>query len=231
MHSSSILMATFAAAVSANMQRMVVTIPKLVAERGVWARQTDSASGTASVDPVCESASETLASLVEDLPTPPAALESWAEASATATAAASSGDDDDCNISVPASLSSEYSAYSTSVLEWYSSWSSEIEAVVAECTEFEADATALSVCTSNDALATGSSTGTASVASVSATTTSTSKKTTTTTSTGTSSASGSSTQTSSSSATSAAATAGAAAREVGIAGAVIAGVLGAVIAL
>lgn len=226
-------MATFAAAVSANMERMVVPMPQLGVERAIAARQTDSYGSytddsyysdypTASVDPACQSATETLLALVSDLPTAPDDLESWAEASATAAS-------DSCGFSVPASLASEYSAYSTSVIEWYSSYSSDIEDVIAQCTDFEGDVSDFSICTANDALATGTASGTSGVASVSATTTSSVTKTT-----GTSSSSSSSSSTkssSSSSATSAAATAGAAAREVGIVGAVIAGVLGAVVAL
>lgn len=213
-------MATFAAAVSANMERMVVPVPQLAAERAIAARQTDSFSSdfpTSSLDPACESATDELYTIFAAVPTPASDLENWAE---TATAVS----DDSCDFSVPASLSSEYNDYSSSVVAWYSSYSSEIEDAISECTDLGLDVSDFSVCTANDALTTGTASGTSKVASVSATTTSSGTKTT---------ASGTSTKSSSSSssATSAAATAGAAAREVGIVGAVVAGVLGAVIAL
>lgn len=237
MHSSTILLSALAAVVSADMQHLAVPgLPKRV----IQARQTAdtssvesaSATGTAdstgladpsgTSDPGCESAYSTILSLYTEIPTPAPDVASYI-ASYTAT--------DDCTYSVPASLTSDYDAWTSDVLSWYSGTAGEIiSSAISQCTDLSTeDSSDISgVCTSGAA---GGST-VSGVASASATTTNSKGET----STGTAASetkTGSKTTGSSASATTteAAQTNGAAMREAGAVGAVFAGVLGAVIAL
>lgn len=237
MYTSTILLATLAATqVSANMQRLSIPYPRVALEqRGLAARQTDddTAYPTATEDAACESAYDALASLVTDMPTPPPALESWA-----LTETGLDTVTDECSFSVPASVSSDYAAYSSALLSWYDAHTSEFSSAVAQCTDLAEETSDLDACTS--APASSSSTAGGGVASNSASATATgssssaagstgaSTKTTLATTASSASTTGASSASSSSSAV---ATAGAAAREVGLAGAVLAGVLGAVVAL
>lgn len=238
MYTSTILLVTLAATqASANMQRLSIPYPRVALEqRGLAARQTDddTAYPTATEDAACESAYDALASLVTDMPTPPPALESWALTETDLDTVT-----DECSFSVPASVSSDYAAYSSSLLSWYDAHTSEFSSAVAQCTDLAEETSDLDACTSSDGgLASASSTAagaasnsasaTATGSSPAAESTGASTKTTLATTASSASTTGASSASSSSSAV---ATAGAAAREVGLAGAVLAVVLGAVVAL
>lgn len=219
MHSSAVLVAALAATVSANMRPVEIPLPK----RGIEARQTDSTDQpTGTADAACMSAIDTIYSLVTNIPTPPADVASFV---ATQT------DSDPCSVSIPNSLTSEYSSWTSQVLSWYSaSAEGPISSAAAQCpslTDGGSNSTDIGVCTTDVAVGSGTpgtsetsgttSTGGGGAASASATTTR-------------SSATGSSTTTAAASSKSsqAAAVSG---RDVGIMGAVFAGILGAVAAL
>lgn len=209
MHSSIFLLAVAGASVSANMQALHVPVPN----RALEARQTGSST---SEDEGCISALTALEAIITSIPTPPADLESYVETATAATV-------DPCTLDLPDSLTSEYSAYSTSVVSWYSANSAEINSALSQCTEYSSyESEIAGICTSS------------AVQDSAATTTAATFTTTTGAATGAKTtaggATGSSATKSSSSATTAA-TAGAAMREVGVTGALLAGVMGIAMAL
>ncbi|KAK7748749.1 hypothetical protein SLS53_000773 [Cytospora paraplurivora] len=183
---SQLVIAALAAAASANL-----VVPGHIAikyENHNVARATGTASSGLS-DAVCES--EVL-SVASSLPTAAPAFESYA-LTQTQT--------DACAITIPASLSKDYSSYLTALESWYTkSGSSAIYSILSECPQYAAYTESLSVCSTVAGAATSGSSATA--------------------------ASGSSAASSSSTSSS-----GASAREVGIVGAVLAGVLGVAAAL
>lgn len=218
MHSQLVL-AALAASVSASIN----LIPGHMAIRRdlVVARQTtaDAPSATSGglSDTECQA---TLLAIATDLPMPNDDLLSW-EQEQTGT--------DPCSITeVPSSLSAEYTSYTDAVLSWYAESSSELFAALSECPQYAGAVSEVAVCTSSlsaEATATGSSASNATGTSGSGSSASASG------SSATQSGSSSSTGTASGSASSSAETAGAAVREVGIVGAVLAGVLGVAVAL
>lgn len=176
------------------------------------------ATGTATAglsDAACETE---VMSVAAGLPTAAPAFESYA-LTQTQT--------DACAVTVPASLSAEYSSYLTALESWYTaSGSSAIYSVLSQCPQYAAYTDSLSVCSTDVAAATSASsaaksTGTASGSSAAAAASGTS----------TGAASSSSTSSAKASSSSSASKSGASAREVGIVGAVLAGVLGAAAAL
>ncbi|KAI3397394.1 hypothetical protein diail_10845 [Diaporthe ilicicola] len=218
MHSQLFVVA-LAASVSANLFPAHVPIKR----EHLVARQTDAPTATGSSDADCQA---TLLSIATELPMPDDDLLSWEEAQ-TAT--------DPCSISdVPSSLSSDYTSYTDAVLSWYSASSSELLAALSACPQYAGAASEVQVCTSlaagaattgSGSSATTSATGSGSESS--ATGSAASKSSGSATKSGSSGSTGSATGSASSSTE----TAGAPMREVGVMGAVLAGVLGVAVAL
>jgi hypothetical protein len=125
MHANSLLLA-LAAAAAASAQINMKAVAGFRRDT-LEARQTDSS----------ECASVAL-SLVNTLPTPPPALESIVESNTKETAV--------CAVSVPASLGSEYSSYSSELMSWYSGHSSAISALES-CPGVSTIANVIPVCT------------------------------------------------------------------------------------
>lgn len=217
MHSQLVL-AALATSVSASANlfpgHMAIRRDLLVA-RQTTADAPSATSGGLS-DTECQA---TLLAIATDLPIPDGDLLEW-EQSQSGT--------DPCSVTeVPSSLSAEFTSYTDAVLSWYAESSSELYAALSECPQYAGAVSEVAVCTSSlsaEATATGSASnatgtsGSGSSASASG-------------SSATQSGSSSSTGTASGSASSSAETAGAAVREVGIVGAVLAGVLGVAVAL
>jgi hypothetical protein len=103
----------------------------LAVERDLEARQTNAAA-----------CAEAEASIYQGLPTPPPAIVSY-EATHTAT--------DPCSVTVPASLSSDFSSYESAVASWFAAHSSQIESVMSQCPQFSTPATAGSGCSTSAA--------------------------------------------------------------------------------
>lgn len=213
MHSQ-LVIAALAASVSASAN----LFPGHVAIRRdlLVARQTDSATPSATgglSDTECQAS---LLAIATELPIPDGDLLDW-EQQQTGT--------DPCSVTeVPASLSSEYTSYTNAVLSWYSESSSELYAALSACPQYAGAVSEVAVCTSDltaATLTTGTVSGTASEASATGSSTGSATK----------SGSSSSTGTASGSASSSVETAGAPLREAGIVGAVLAGVLGVAVAL
>lgn len=213
MHSQ-LVIAALAASVSASAN----LFPGHVAIRRdlLVARQTDSATPSATgglSDTECQAS---LLAIATELPIPDGDLLDW-EQQQTGT--------DPCSVTeVPASLSSEYTSYTNAVLSWYSESSSELYAALSACPQYAGAVSEVAVCTSDltaATLTTGTVSGTASEASATGSSTGTATK----------SGSSSSTGTASGSASSSVETAGAPLREAGIVGAVLAGVLCVAVAL
>lgn len=247
MYTSAVLLSALAATVSATLQPVRIPYPKRIEARQTAddSDYTDFATGTADAsfpssteDPACSAAIDSIYSVAADMPEPPEDVESYLY-TATAT--------DFCASSVPTSLSADFASWSSDVLDWYSSTASAaLSSAVAECpdlTDGDDDYTDLGFCTDDAgvAAATGASGSTGGLASATATATgadktdgsSASSTATETAKKGSSTTATSATGTGASSSASASSvhTAGAVAREVGVVGAVIAGVLGAVAAL
>lgn len=211
-YSALLLLAATATSVTANMA-MPAGVPK---RHLIQARQTDDLSEPTDTstagggDDDLDSACSTAAAAIEtSMPTAPADLEDYFS-SYTYT--------DSC-IVVPTSLASEYDDYTSSLESWSSANSDDLRTFLAGCTDYEIDLTS-DYCTEDAGAASG-------VASTTATTTSDSSAKETGTKT-----SGDSSGTKASGSTKTTATAGAAAaREVGVVGAVLAGVLGMAVAL
>lgn len=206
MHSQLVLAALAASvSASANLFPGHMAIRRdLVVARQTTADAPSATSGGLS-DTECQA---TLLAIATDLPMPDGDLLEW-EQEQTGT--------DPCSVTeVPSSLASEFTSYTDAVLSWYAESSSQLYAALSECPQYAGAVSEVAVCTeslSAEATATGTS-GSGSSASASG-------------SSATQSGSSSSTGTASSSAE----TAGAAVREVGIVGAVLAGVLGVAVAL
>lgn len=193
------------------------------------ARQTTAAASTATgtsgtlSDDACQTA---ILSFADTLPTPDAALESY-EATYTAS--------DSCSYSVPASLSSDFDSYTSALYSWYSASSDAFYSVLSECPQYAGEASAMDVCTSAAAgaatSASGSGTSDASATATGSVSGSSATESSTKTSAKSSAKSSSTGSATGSSASASASGSGASAREVGIVGAVLAGVFGAVIAL
>ncbi|KAJ4421310.1 hypothetical protein N0V82_003820 [Gnomoniopsis sp. IMI 355080] len=223
MYSSTILLATLAATVSA-------TIP--LHQRFVEARQTDipsasldSSTASATDNAACESAADDIDSILAGAPTVPDNLASYA---ATATDILTA---DLCSYPFPTSVASDWSSYSSAYASWVSaSAGSEIASVASACGT-TIDSSDLDLCTSDAGVASGAT------ADSTATTTESDATTTASEASGlTTETTGSATKTSASGSSGTAkatvtATAGAVAREVGTVGAIFVGVLGAVVAL
>lgn len=204
------------AALAASASAASLVVPGHIAikyENHNVARATGTATAGLS-DAACETE---VMSVAAGLPTAAPAFESYA-LTQTQT--------DACAITVPASLSAEYSSYVTALESWYTaSGSSAIYSVLSQCPQYAAYTDSLSVCSTDVGAATSASsaaksTGTASGSSAAAAS-----------GTSTGAASSSSTSSAKASSSSSASKSGASAREVGIVGAVLAGVLGAAAAL
>ncbi|KUI61648.1 hypothetical protein VP1G_08836 [Cytospora mali] len=220
---SQLLVAALAASVSAN-----IVVPghhPMRRELQNFARQTDSAAaptGTSSGGDDDDSCELALMSLASSLPTPDAALASY-EATYTPT--------DSCSYSVPSSLSSDFVSYTSAVESWYSASSDAISSIVSQCPEYAGEASEISECPTSTGAA-----GSAASASASATTTSTgtadhSSHSASAKSSGSTSSSSATGTAAGSSASASASGSGASGREIGIVGAVLAGVLGVAVAL
>ncbi|KUI68508.1 hypothetical protein VM1G_04323 [Cytospora mali] len=216
---SQLLVAALAASVSAN----IVVPGHLPMRRELqnFARQTDSAAaptGTSSGDDdySCELA---LMSLASSIPTPDAALASY-EATYTPT--------DSCSYSVPSSLSSDFVSYTSAVESWYSASSDAVSSIVSECPEYAGEASEISECPTSTGAA--GSAASASATSTTGTADHSSHSASTKSSGSTSSSSATGTAAGSSSSASASGS-GASGREIGIVGALLAGVLGLAVAL
>ncbi|KAG6367015.1 hypothetical protein INS49_001197 [Diaporthe citri] len=220
MHSQ-LVIAALAASVSASANlfpaHMAIRRDLLVA------RQTESATPSATGGPSDTECQASLLAIATELPIPDGDLLDW-EQQQTGT--------DPCSVTeVPSSLSSEYTSYTDAVLSWYAESSSELYAAISACPQYAGAVSEVAVCTSS-LTGLAATTGTASNATATGTGSS-SEASATGSSTGTATQSGSSdsTGTASGSASSSAETAGAPMREVGIVGAVLAGVLGVAVAL
>lgn len=219
MHSSTLLLATLAAAVSA-------TVP--LHQRFIEARQTDTPSSSgdfptesASTDAACASAADNFESMLFGAPTPADDLYSYA---ATATDIAT---EDPCSYSFPSSLASEWTSYSSAYYSWFTATASaELNSVLSACST-TVDASEFGLCSTEAGLASGTGSGSAATTTKSgAAGLTTSTKSGEATKTTASSGSSGTAQT-----TTASTAAAAVAREAGVVGAVLAGVLGAVAAL
>ncbi|ROW05199.1 hypothetical protein VSDG_00473 [Cytospora chrysosperma] len=235
MYSHQLLIVALVASVSAN-----IAVPgHLPMRRSLQdlARRTDSAHTPSATDyddgddgddgndgndadDQCEIA---LMSIAASLPTPAPALESYEETHEAT---------DPCYYSVPSSLSSDYDSYTSSVYSWYSASSAALASILSTCPEY-ADDTSEALCSTAMVAAATSTSGASATATTTGTASSHSSMETHSSSSSSGSSSGSSSTTASSgSSTSAAAFgSGASAREIGIVGAVLAGVLGVAVAL
>lgn len=206
MQSSALFLITVAAAtVTANLQPLAGAISK----RAIEVRQDDESGEGYDDSDTCESEWESMAAAI---PTAPADLQD------TLTI-----DDDGCAI-IPASLTSDWDAYTSSLDSWYTAASEELDTFTATCTDYssaytyeivtcvdEAVAESTTPVAGTSAKSTGpTTTGTARISSVSSTVTAKSPSSNTSTANG------------------AAATG---IRDAGIVGVVLAGALGAAIAL
>lgn len=250
-YSALLLLAVAATSVTASMRPHAIPVPR----RAVEARQTDDSAmptdtsmpdgsddgddgfgddgsgddgsddglgddGSGDEPSSCDSAAE---NLVTDMPTAPADLDTFAQ---TYTG------DDSC-ITVPASLTSDWDDYSSSVDAWYSESSDAVSSFLAVCTDYELDLIT-DICTvDDDGSDEGSSTSAdaGGGAATAAATTTDDKSTATAKATATDKSSESSESKTASATVTATAGAAPAVRDVGIIGAVLAGALGAAIAL
>ncbi|RGP76440.1 infection structure specific [Fusarium longipes] len=149
----SILIASLlATAVSANVNFMAHPIMK----RGALeARQT----GLPSLGDISEECQSAVLDLAQGIPTPaPEIVSDLLENPQT----------DPCSFSTPASLSSEYGAYSSSILSWYGKNQDGIMSAVKECPELAQFASLVPICEATaTAIATKEATSAASAASTS----------------------------------------------------------------
>ncbi|ROW13220.1 hypothetical protein VPNG_04885 [Cytospora leucostoma] len=207
---SQLVIAALATAASANL-----VVPGHIAikyENHNVARATGTAASSGLSDAACET--EVL-SVAASLPTAAPEFESYA-LTQTQT--------DACAITIPASLSKDYSSYLTALESWYTkSGSSAIYSILSECPQYAAYTDSIGVCsTVVGAVTSGSS---------AAKTTGTASGSSATASSGSSAASSASSSSASAASSSSASSSGASAREVGIVGVVLAGVLGVAAAL
>lgn len=137
MFAQSLLLALAAAtAVTAN-HHAPLHPGHLAAKRELSARQTQTDDDTSAAT----SCLDGLMSIYSTLPTAPPEIVSWEEAN-TIT--------DPCSISIPASISSAFSAYETAAVSWYSAHSSDLFAALSQCPELSSiagGADTPSVCT------------------------------------------------------------------------------------
>lgn len=211
-YSALLLLAATATSVTANMA-MPAGVPK---RHLIQARQTDdfaeptdtsTASGGGDLDSACSTAADIIET---SMPTAPADLMDYFSSYAYT---------DSC-IVVPTSLASEYDDYTSSLDSWSSANSDDLSTFLAGCTDYSIDLIS-DYCTEDAGEASSG------VATTAATTTADDSPKETGTKT-----SGGSTGTKATGSTTTTATAGAAAaREVGLVGAVLAGVLGVAVAL
>ncbi|KAK6082589.1 infection structure specific protein [Seiridium cupressi] len=124
MYTKTFAVATLVAAASAQ-------LPAVVRRDFLEARQT------ASLDAACQSAVASVLPLYQEIPTPPEDLQS-----VTLPA-------DPCETpSFTGTLASEYSSYTSEVLDWYTSHSAELLSALASCTELASYASEVPVCSS-----------------------------------------------------------------------------------
>lgn len=222
MHSQFVL-AAFAATASASANlfpaHMAIRRDLLIARQTESTTAPTATSGDLS-DSECQAS---LLAIATELPIPDGDLLDW-EQSQVGT--------DPCSVTdIPSSLSSQYTSYTDAVLSWYAESSSELYEAISACPQYAGAVSEVQVCTEL--------TTTSGSASVSATQSdnngaSATGSSATGSSTGTATESGSSDSTgtaSGSASSSVETTAGAPLREVGIVGAVLAGVLGVAVAL
>ena len=128
------------------------------------------------------SCTKALLSVLRSLPTPPAELAS-AVLGGQGGVGAGGGHRDPCaSLTVPSTLSSEYSSYSTELSSWYEGHSQSVSSALSECPDLSEVASRLPVCATSylGAAQTGSGTGSTTPASNTATATTTTTATATT---------------------------------------------------
>ncbi|TLD26757.1 hypothetical protein PspLS_04918 [Pyricularia sp. CBS 133598] len=136
MHSNTVLF--MIAAVTGVMSAELNLFPgHAVVRREVSARETASPSLPGTNDPCLGS----LMSISKSLPTPGADLVS---------ALASNTETNPCSITVAASVSDKFNAYTSTVRSWYSSNSAAINSVLSQCPKLSSLAGQLPVCTGKD---------------------------------------------------------------------------------
>lgn len=145
-----VLFSALVASVSAETVRVIAR--DLVEVRELMPRQSGDASGLDSSQ--CAAALSSLLPIATSVPTPPADVES-ALASITIT--------DLCSVptNLPASVLSELSVYESTVLDWFSSHSAELESALSACPEFTSYLSDAPVCTTGAGSGSGSGKSTA----------------------------------------------------------------------
>ncbi|KAF4419337.1 infection structure specific [Fusarium acutatum] len=124
---SIILTSLLATAVSANFMAHPLMKRDLLAPRAT-------APAVGGITEECQTA---ILDVYKTLPTPPPAIVSDLTENPQT---------DPCSFSTPASLSKDYSSYSSQILSWYSKNEDEIKSALSECPELSQYATAVPVC-------------------------------------------------------------------------------------
>lgn len=224
MHSQFVIAALAAtASASANLfpAHMAIRRDLLIARQTESTTAPTATSGDLS-DSECQAS---LLAIATELPIPDGDLLDWEQSQAGT---------DPCSVTeIPSSLSSQYTSYTDAVLSWYAESSSELYEAISACPQYAGAVSEVQVCTE---LTTTSGSGSASASATQSDNNGASAtgSSATGSSTGTATQSGSSDSTgtaSGSASSSVETTAGAPLREVGIVGAVLAGVLGVAVAL
>lgn len=224
MHSQFVIAALAAtASASANLfpAHMAIRRDLLIARQTESTTAPTATSGDLS-DSECQAS---LLAIATELPIPDGDLLDWEQSQAGT---------DPCSVTeIPSSLSSQYTSYTDAVLSWYAESSSELYEAISACPQYAGAVSEVQVCTELTTTS-GSGSGSASATQSDNNGASATGSSATGSSTGTATQSGSSDSTgtaSGSASSSVETTAGAPLREVGIVGAVLAGVLGVAVAL
>lgn len=224
MHSQFVIAALAAtASASANLfpAHMAIRRDLLIARQTESTTAPTATSGDLS-DSECQAS---LLAIATELPIPDGDLLDWEQSQAGT---------DPCSVTeIPSSLSSQYTSYTDAVLSWYAESSSELYEAISACPQYAGAVSEVQVCTElTTTSASGSASASATQSDNNGASATGSSATGSSTGTATQSGSSDSTGTASGSASSSVeTTAGAPLREVGIVGAVLAGVLGVAVAL
>ncbi|KFH43012.1 hypothetical protein ACRE_062290 [Hapsidospora chrysogenum ATCC 11550] len=146
-------------------------------------RQTSDGGSPWDIGGLSPSCTKALLSVFRSLPMPPAELAS-AVLGGQGGAGAGGGHHDPCaSLTVPSTLSSEYSSYSTELSSWYEGHSQSVSSALSDCPDLSEVASRLPVCATSylGPAQTGNGTGTTTPASNTATATTTTTATTTST--------------------------------------------------
>ncbi|KAK4169916.1 hypothetical protein QBC43DRAFT_365532 [Cladorrhinum sp. PSN259] len=127
MHPSSILLLAAATAATANLNHALVPA-HLAAKRAIDARQTEFDDSDLPAPTEVSACLSTLTAVLKDVPTPPAAIVSFA---VTQT------ETDPCSVSIPNSLTSAYSSYSSALQSWFSTKSDSLTNALKVCPGYE----------------------------------------------------------------------------------------------